>query len=218
MKIILSTLSFIFIFSVAQAQIRQISPSLDGGIYGVMPQTKESREIDREKSWVPRTDSSILPYKERMIFREDRIGHRDDLKQHIEIKKETFKENRLQLQDTSTERVSGLLRGMTEKFTNALSRLDEVEARLNIFVVNNEDFDINDSLSKAIELKYIAKDSVEEIIINLEEEVENEDGISKEIIRELISMAQTDIKNAWKAFRDLLLEIKTLKAGQENEE
>ena len=230
MKIILSIFTFVFVFSFGQAQARPLAPSLKDikpierpevkeeerrGSFreGLQLQSVQHREEFKEVRGLFKEESNIVPQdlskEERIEFRNDRAGHREDLRKHIQEKRELFKEERQQLVGESKERVNRLLRGMTGKFTNALSKLDEIEERLNNLVEENDNIDIEESLNTAMILKSVAQDSVDEVMNNLVKEVDNEEGISKEILRELIEIAQSDIKNTWNAFREVITEIKT---------
>jgi len=115
---------------------------------------------------------------------------------------------RKQIREGARERINGLLRGITNKFTNALSKLDNIEERLST-IFNDEDTEIIEMVDAASELKDVAKISVEEVTTAFAEELENEEGVSKERIKELVHKAQLDIKNAWHAFREVITEIKS---------
>ena len=133
-------------------------------------------------------------------------NRRVEMRMKMDQKREEFKQQKQQLKTESKERIVGLINGITNKFTNSIEKLDNIEDRLTILIEND---DINEVLRAATELKEIATDSINVVIESLEEEISDENGTSKEVIRELIKVAQTDVQNAWTAYREVIKEIKT---------
>lgn len=184
MKTTLSLLAFSLLFSVSYAQdrptLRDIKPI--------------SIEIIRE---------GII--KDTPSPKEDVVEKNNNLRERIERKKGEIRTERKKLENESKDRILGIVRGMSNKFNEAIDKIENIEIRI-IEIKEKLSIDIN--IEEAIRLKELAKSSVEESIEIIKEEINNEEGISKEIITETLLETQTDIKNAWEAYREVFIEIK----------
>lgn len=184
MKSILSLFIFTLLFTITNAQ--NINPKERMSDTGVV------RQGSSEGISPLRLGSEGLNEPKTMQFRELREG---------------FIEDRMQLKEERKEIVHGLFRGISEKFTNAILRLDNIEERL-ATITENTDQNIEEMINNAKDLKDVAKNSVTELNIAIEEEMGNKEGLSKQTLRELVRKSQIDVKNAWDAFKEVITEIK----------
>jgi len=198
MKTLLSILTFSLVFSFAQAQVRNPLSTI----------IEESRNSEIERPMIENRGVELIKRLQLSPEETREERHREYLRSYVEKKRSDFKESRQKLDIESKERITGLIRGVSEKLNNAIERLDNIEERLNNLVAENNNINIEESLSNASELKTLAQNSVDEILLKIEEELDNTNGTSKEILRELINIAQLDIKNSWNAFREVIMEVK----------
>lgn len=139
---------------------------------------------------------------------EKREEKRETLMQKFEEKKVEWQEKRTQLAEKRHDRVENIAENALGKLQEAVDRLSNTDEKLQSYITEESDQVVIDSLEEANLLLEQAKSSLEVVKSEIDTELNNEDGLSQDALRELINQAKEDTKAAWDAYKEVINLIK----------
>jgi hypothetical protein len=104
------------------------------------------------------------------------------------------------LENEKLRGISQMTAGIISKLDAGIMRLQKADSRIQMFINENTSQDITDAFSEAHILLEKAELSVDVIKTELGAELNSRDGVSFDAIRDLVTTALSDLREAWNAY------------------